>query len=127
MKIYKPQFSNKLRDYDGALEHYRKVLAIDQEIAGEEHRDTATSIANVADILKAQNNLEEAEEETRRALKIRLKTLGSHPDTARSHSQLGLLYHTREMYDEAIIEHKKALAMCVEHLGENHPEVSFCA
>ena len=77
----------------------------------------------MADILRAQEKPEEAEKEIKRALNIRQKILGCHADTARSHSQLGLLYHGKEMYDEALIEHKKALNIAMEMLGESHPEV----
>ena len=113
----------KTGDSDGALEHYRKVLTIDQHIAGDEHPDTATSLANVADILRAQGKYDEAKKDIKKALLIREKILGNHPDTARSHSQLGLLYHSKLKYDEALTEHEKALEIALELLGENHQEV----
>jgi hypothetical protein len=59
----------------------------------------------------------------RRVLNIRSRVLGSHPDTAKSRSQLGLLYHAQTKYDEALIEHKKALDISIEILSDNHPEV----
>mmetsp|Transcript_6778 Transcript_6778/g.8574 ORF Transcript_6778/g.8574 Transcript_6778/m.8574 type:complete len:595 (-) Transcript_6778:1119-2903(-) len=114
----------KTGDLDGALAHYRRVLAIDEELVGDDHEDTATSLSNVADVLKAQDNLEEAEKEMKRALNIRLKVKGDHPDTARSYSQIGLLYHHMEMYDEAVAEHQKALNICLKSLGENYPETA---
>ena len=114
----------KLNDLDGALEHYQKVLAIDEEIAGEFHRDTATSISNVADVLKAQGKVDEAEKEIKRALNIRLKVLGRHTDVSRSYSQLGLLYHEKGLFDDALVEHNKALDINLELLGDKHPEVT---
>lgn len=114
----------KTGDFDGALEHYRKVLTIDQKIAGDEHPDTATSLANIADILKAQGKYDEAEKDIERSLHIRRNILGIHPDTAKSHSQLGLLYHIQMKYDEALAEHEKALEIALELLGENHQEVN---
>ena len=88
----------------------------------------AADVIIIPDLLGTDDNNKNTDDgktsfQNRRVLNIRSRVLGSHPDTAKSRSQLGLLYHAQTKYDEALIEHKKALDISIEILSDNHPEV----
>ncbi|MFM6063005.1 MAG: tetratricopeptide repeat protein, partial [Microcystis panniformis] len=51
------------------------------------------------------------------------KQLGAeHPDVAQSLNNLALLYYYQGKYTEAEPLYQKAIAICSEKLGENHPD-----
>ena len=57
------------------------------------------------------------------ALAIREKQLGAeHPHVANSLNSLAILYQSQGKYTEAEPLYQKAIAICSEKLGENHPD-----
>jgi hypothetical protein len=76
-------------DYAGALEHYRRALAITQKALGREHPDVAPVLNNIGSTLQAQGDYVGAREHLRRALAIAEKVLGTdHPTTRTIRSNL---------------------------------------
>ena len=70
-------------DLAGARPLFERALAIHEKALGPEHPDTATSLSNLAGVLRAQGDLAGARPLVERALAIREKALGpEHPDTA---------------------------------------------
>ena len=68
---------------------HHQVVAIHEKSLGAEHATTATSIANLGNVLYLQGKHAEAEKVYRRALAIREKVLGAdHPDVATSLNNL---------------------------------------
>ena len=75
--------------YSQAAPLLRDALAISVKVLGPEHPDTAISLTNLANVLRAQGDLAEARPLSERALAISEKTLGpEHPDTAISLTNL---------------------------------------
>ena len=76
----------------GARPLYERALAISEKVLGTEHPDTATSLSNLADLLRDQGDLAEARALRERALAIRERRLApSIPFTAASLSSLANL------------------------------------
>jgi tetratricopeptide (TPR) repeat protein len=74
-----------LAAYSHARPLFERALEIRETACGPDHPDTATSVNNLARLLRAQDEVVGARTLFERALVIREKTLGSdHPDTATS-------------------------------------------
>ena len=79
-------------EYDKALEHYQKSLAIKLKQMGPEHPLVAASYNNMAYVYKAKKDLAKAKEYWEKAYVIRLKTLGpNHPRTKNAKAELDAL------------------------------------
>ena len=79
-------------EYDKALEHYQKALAIDLKQLGPEHPYVAGSYYNMAYVYEAKKDLAKAKEYWEKAYAIRLKKLGpNHPDTKDTKAELDAL------------------------------------
>ena len=79
-------------EYEKALEHYQKSLAIDLIQLGPEHPYVAGSYHNMALVHKAKKDLAKAKEYWEKAYVIRLKTLGpNHPRTKNAKAELDAL------------------------------------
>lgn len=59
-----------------------------------------------------------------KSLDIQKKLLGDHPDTARSHNNIGKFYYEQGNYKKALEEFKKALVIYKKAYGEEHPAVA---
>ena len=82
------------------------------------HPDTASSLNNLAVLIRAQGKYLEAEVLYERALEIRELQLGpSDPDTASSLNNLAVLYNTQGKYTKAKQLYQRALAILEEHWG----------
>jgi tetratricopeptide (TPR) repeat protein len=101
-----------------ALAGYRKAL-------GEEHPDTATGYAYLANNLYGQGKYSQAQPLYEKALAIRRKALGKdHPDTGRAASTLAENLYAQTRYDQAQPLYEKALAIFRKALGEEHPDTA---
>jgi tetratricopeptide (TPR) repeat protein len=107
--------------YAEADQAYRQALAIQEEVLGVKHRDTALSYSNLAYNLNSQGRPGDAERLFRKALAVREEVLGPrHPDTAASYNDLAtsLLYQGKPAEGEPL--QRKALAIQEEVLGPKH-------
>jgi tetratricopeptide (TPR) repeat protein len=85
---------------------------------GPEDPYTATSLNNLAQLLKAQGDFAGAQALYERALAIREKSLGpEHPETASALQDQGDLVGARPLLE-------RALAICEKILGPKHPETA---
>jgi tetratricopeptide (TPR) repeat protein len=108
--------------YAEARTPHERALAIREKVLGSEHPDTATSLNNLALLLKEQGDLAAARPLLERALAIREKALGpEHPDTAQGLNNLAFLLHAQGDLAAArpLLEH--ALAIREKVLGPEHP------
>ena len=109
-------------DYIGARPYFERALAINEQVLGTQHPETARSLNNLGGLLRAMGDLAGAQPYVERALAIREQVLGAqHPDTARSLNNLGALLRARGDYAEAQLYYERALAICEQVLGSNHP------
>ncbi len=75
--------------YDKALEHFQKSLAIQLKQLGPEHPYVATCYNNMASVYKTKKDLAKAKEYWEKAYAIYLNKLGpSHPDTEDTKAEL---------------------------------------
>ncbi len=132
--------------FEQAEPHYRRALAIREKSLGPDHPDVATSLNNLAELLKLKGRLltirklfinspphqtkhlvyVTAEPLLNRALDIREKALGpDHPDVATSLNNIAELYTLIEDKKvNALQLHERALAIREKALGPNHLDVA---
>lgn len=104
----------------------QRVLDIRQRVQGADHVDVATSLNNLAELLRADHQYARAESLHQRALSIRDKKLGSdHVAVAFSLHNLALLSVDRGDYPSAERLHQRARAIFESQLGPNHPHVAL--
>jgi tetratricopeptide (TPR) repeat protein len=115
----------KAGNYGAAEPLLRKALAVQEEVLGPEHPDTATSMNNLAWLLNAKGEYALAEPLYREALAIREKVEGpEHPDTAMSLNNLADLLRERGDYAAAEPLYRRALAIQEKVLGPEHPDTA---
>jgi tetratricopeptide (TPR) repeat protein len=108
-----------------AAQLFRDALAIREKTLGPEHSDTATSLNNLADLLRDQGNFAGARPLHERALAIRERALGSeHPDTATSLNNLAILLKAEGDFAGALPLYQRALAIREKVLGLEHPDTA---
>jgi CHAT domain-containing protein len=108
--------------YAEAVKSARRALAIHEEVLGERHSETATTLNNLASVLQAQANYAEARPLYERALAIRKAVLGPrHPLYAQSLNNLAHLLELQSDYARARPMYEQALAIRREVLGLRHP------
>jgi len=99
----------------------RKAVKLFEQVLGEWHPDTVTSLNNLAELLRTKGEYDEAEPLYRQTLAIHKQVLGEwHPDTATSLNNLALLLQDKGEYDEAESLHRQALAIDEQVLGKQH-------
>jgi len=110
--------------YAEAVPPARQALAIHKAALGEHHPYTATSLNNLAELLKSQGDYAAAKPLLEQALAVRKAVLGErHPDTATSLNNLAELLRAQGDYAaKPLLE--QALAIRKAVLGERHPDTA---
>jgi tetratricopeptide (TPR) repeat protein len=104
----------------------RRALAITEASYGPDHPNVATSLNNLAGLLRATNRLAEAEPMYRRALAITEASYGpDHPDVAIRLNNLALLLKATNRLAEAEPMYRRALAIDEACYGPDHPNVAI--
>src|SRR5207253_484236 len=115
-----------LAAYAQARPLFERALAIREKTLGPEHPDTATSLHNLALLLKGQGDLVGARALYDRALAIREKVLGpEHPDTAMSLNSLAILLQEQSDFAGSRALKERALAIKETALGPEHPDTAL--
>jgi len=108
-----------------AAQLFRDALAIREKTLGPEHYDTATSLNNLADLLRDQGDFAGARPLHERALAIRERALGpEHPATATSLNNLAILLKAGGDFAGALPLYQRALAIREKALGPKHPDTA---
>ena len=105
MAVYRNQIGLVHEDkgeFKEAVECYKDALELLKELKCLGNEDEALFRRNLANVYVRQEKYKEAEEEAKKAFKIRLEILGNHPDTVRSIFQLGLIQANLKVYDKAL-------------------------
>jgi Tfp pilus assembly protein PilF len=111
--------------YSSAAPLLRHAVAIREKALGPEHPDTATSLNNLAVLLKDQDDLAGARQLYERALAIREKALGpEHPHTATSLNNLAVLLNDQGDLVAARQLYERALAITEKAVGPEHPHTA---
>ncbi len=100
---------------------YRRALAIQEQVLEPGHPQIASTANQLALLLQAQGQAEEAESLYRRALTIEEKALGQeNPEVARTLFKLAELNHAQRRYEEAESFYERSLAILEKALGSDH-------
>ncbi len=111
--------------YAQAAPLYERALAIREQVLGEWHPDTATSLNNLVELYQAQGAYDRAAPLLKRALAIREQVLrAGHPNTAANLNNLAELYRAQGAYDRAVPLYERALAIREQVLGDRHPDTA---
>ena len=112
-------------DLAGARPYFERALAIYQELLGESHPDTATSLNSMGYLLQTMGDLTAARPYFERALAICLEVLGEkHPDTATQLNNMGFLLQAAGDLAGVRPYYERALAIYQAVLGESHPDTA---
>ena len=112
-------FASTRGDYSHAQQLEEQVLQIRQRIQGEEHRDTLTSMNNLANTLWSQGDLTGARNLEERVLEIRKRVLGEeHPDTLASMNNLANTLWAQGDLEGARNLQERVLEVMKQALGE---------
>ena len=105
MAVYRNQIGIVHEDkgeFKEAVECYKDALELLKELRCLGNEDEALFRRNLANVYVRQEKYKEAEEEAKKAYKIRLEILGNHPDTVRSIFQLGVIQANLKAFDKAL-------------------------
>lgn len=127
--------ANSAKEKDIIKAHYIKALSFMEQIRYQEAKEEFEKIApNIDDasILSDSSKMyytlgeyDKAIEYYEKVLKIQLATLGeTHPSTATSYNNIGMIWHSKGAYDKAIEYYEKDLKITSYTLGEKHPSTS---
>ena len=111
--------------FDEAEDLFRRVLALNEKLLGQDNPTVATCLNNLAELLRNTNCLSEAESMYRRALKIDESSFGpDHPKVAIELSNLALLLQATNRLSEAELMYRRALKIDEASFGPDHPDVA---
>jgi tetratricopeptide (TPR) repeat protein len=111
--------------YSQAEPLLREGLAVREKTLGPEHPDTATSLNNLAVLLKAQGDFERARPLYERALAIDERAFGpQHPNTATSLTNLALLFRELGEFARARPLYERGVAIREKVFGPDHPDTA---
>ncbi len=116
---------HQLDQYEPAEHLVRRALAMREELLGEDHPDTLSSIAALGRLLRDTGEYELARERLDQALNGRRDILGeSHPDTLESQGDLGSLVSVLGQHKEAETLFRHILAVRRHQLDDGHPDIA---
>jgi tetratricopeptide (TPR) repeat protein len=111
--------------YASALPLFQRALAIEEKAFGPNHLDTATTLSNLAVLLRALGDLAAARPLLERALTIYEMELGpDHHHTSYVLNNLALLLQTQGDLDAARPLYERALTIFEKKLGRGHPHTA---
>jgi tetratricopeptide (TPR) repeat protein len=113
-------------DYQQARSLHERALAIFEARLGADHPHTARSLSDLANVLRAQGDLDGAGRLHERALRIREARLGpDHPLTADSLNDVANILYNQGDLDGARRLHERALRIREARLGADDPETGW--
>ena len=114
--------------YDEAEPALRQSLSIRRAALPARHADLATSLGNLAVLLRKRGNLAEAEGFARESLRINrdVHNARPHPDLATSMSNLALVLHDQGKLPEAETLLREAWDVFRRALPGDHPAIASC-
>lgn len=125
-------FNEKLEDYDRALQIYSRVLALQEDMIGEIHPNTAATYQDVGLVQAKKGRFDNALRSLQKCLEIQEEVFGPYsPEVAITRSHLGHTIVLRGDDSDELMEHRgalqqyrKALVIRERCLGEDHLDVA---
>ncbi len=113
-------------NYDEALDHHLKALALRERLNGPDHPVVAESLNNLGEVYRQKGKKDESLRAHERALAIWKKALGpEHPQVARCLDNIGQELLARGEKDAALLDIEQALRIREKSLGPEHPDVAL--
>lgn len=111
-------------DFNAALKHYKKALALRKRLLGVYHRATAASYGDLANVYFAGGDYKNSIKYDLESLRIKRKLYGEqHPDIALSYNNIASTYSERGDFDMALRYHQKALYIRKTAFKELHLDI----
>ena len=112
-------------DYEEALAHNERALAIREDVLGPSHPEVAASLNAVANVQRDRGQYDQALAALQRALEIRQEALGpDHPAVAVTLNDLALLEQSRGNYGESQSYFERALKLMEATYGADSLDVA---
>ena len=114
----------RVERYEEAHEWAEKALQYARDEFEEYDPHTATSLNNLAVVLRCLNRLDESEKLVRQALAINISLRGiNHPETGNYLNNLAIIHSDRGEFNEAEALYRWAIEIREEALGKGHPDL----
>jgi len=108
-------------DYDSTLRCWKKALALEESIFGENHERVAKTCSNIGVVYDSQSNYDSALDYLLRALTIFETVLGAdHSSLVGVCNNIANVYREQYQYSQSLKYFSRALAICKATLGEGH-------
>ena len=111
------------RNFEVARGHYERALQIHQRVLPAKHPFIMTDMRNLAGLMHAAGDSDEAEQLLRQAIALQQQVLDQHPHLAETLHDLGWLLNDQGRFDEAEEAFQKALSIGRLSLSEDHPQI----
>ncbi|MPY34374.1 DUF4297 domain-containing protein [Streptomyces adustus] len=114
-------------EFSTARKKLEEVLAKQEKVLGESHRDVATTLTNLAVVLSHLGLNGDAARVALRAVKIDIAVYGEkHPELIPDYNNLGSALMHLGQYRAALKWLKRAYEIAREHFGPSHDRVGLC-
>jgi tetratricopeptide (TPR) repeat protein len=109
--------------YEKAIEKYKKSILFLKKVNGPNHQYVKNIYRQISDIHIAQDDLNKALYFAKKSLKIDLFSYGlKNFRTGHSFARVARIYHSKRDMAKSVINYKKAVAVLIDTLGENHED-----
>ncbi|MBD3646100.1 MAG: tetratricopeptide repeat protein, partial [Pseudomonadales bacterium] len=115
----------KLAKYQDALKYHYKALAIGEAALGDEHPSIAQYHSNIGSVYSDFGDYDSAIEHYNKALLVFTQETRNSGAAAQTYRRLGVAHWHNEDHQLAIDYFQTGLALALETLGEDHPEVGW--
>jgi eukaryotic-like serine/threonine-protein kinase len=113
-------------EYQKAVDHYRRALAVLEKSLGPWHPSVATTLNNLGFDLRLLGRREEAASAFKRALEVRERALGpNHVEVAVTLTNIGELLAEQRQWTQALAHYQRAQTIHENALGPEHPRLGW--
>lgn len=121
LRLFAGLCREKLDEYDLALELYRRILILQEDLQSQDHESIASTHLSIGLVLGAKGEIDESLVHLQKALSMQESILGSdHIEYAELLTEIGRVLSKKGNYDGALSKYKKALDIREKRFGREH-------